>query len=113
MFDRRPFIREMILLPQRTAKGMLMKDSHGNYDYKKMSSNATVPYLDFFLQIINLDSHPAEWFNIFFPKLHTKNTHPKAVTIEEFQSWTNTKEMMANAVMRGFKYKGFKDFTKK
>ena len=32
-FDCRPFIREMILLPQRTAKGMLMKDSHGNYVY--------------------------------------------------------------------------------
>ena len=32
-FDRCPFIREIILLPQRTAKGMLMKDSHGNYVY--------------------------------------------------------------------------------
>ena len=91
-----------------------MKDSHRNHVYKKMASNATVPYLDFlFLQNINLDSHPAEWFNIFFPKLHTKNTHPKAVTIEELQSWTNTKEMMANAGRRGVKYKGFKYFTKK
>ena len=36
-FDCRPFIREMIMLPQRTAKGGLMKDSHGNYVYKKMS----------------------------------------------------------------------------
>ena len=34
-FDRRPFTREMILLSQRTAKGMLMKDSHGNYVDKK------------------------------------------------------------------------------
>ena len=34
-FDRRPFIMEMILLPQKTAKGMLMKDSHVNYVYKK------------------------------------------------------------------------------
>ena len=33
--DRRPFIREMVLLPQRTAKGMLMKDSHGTYVLKK------------------------------------------------------------------------------
>ena len=75
-FDCRPFIREMVLLPHRNAKGMLMKDSHGNYVYKKMASNATVPNLDFlFLHNINLDSHPAEWFNIFFPnralKIHT------------------------------------------
>ena len=32
-FDCHPFIREMILLPQNTAKGMLMKGSHGNYVY--------------------------------------------------------------------------------
>ena len=47
-FDRHPFIREMILLPQRNAKGTLMKDSYGNYVYKKMASNATVPNLDLF-----------------------------------------------------------------
>ena len=80
-----------------------MKDSHGNYVYKKMASNITVPNLDLFLHNINLDSHPAEWFNIFFPKLRTKNTHLKAVTIEEFQSWTNTKAMMENAGKRGGK----------
>ena len=77
-----------------------------------MASNATVPNLDFlFLHNINLDSHPAEWFNIFFPKLRTKNTHLKAVTIEEFQSWTYTKAMMSNAERRGVKYKGFEDVT--
>ena len=67
-----------------------------------MASNANVPNLDLFiLHNINLDSHPAEWFNILFPKSCTKNTHPKAVTIEEFQSWTNTNAMMANAGRRG------------
>ena len=65
---------------------------------KHLASNATVPNIDLFiLRNINLDSHPAEWFNIFFPKLRTKNTHTKAVTIEEFQSWTNTKAMMSNS----------------
>ena len=48
-FDCRPFIREMVLLPHRNAKGMLMEDSHGNYFYKKMVSNETVPKLDFFV----------------------------------------------------------------
>ena len=67
----------------------------------------------FILQNINLDSHPAEWFNIFFPKSRTENAHTKAVTIEEFQSWTNTKAMMANAGRRGGKYKGFEYFTNK
>ena len=91
-------------MPQRNAKGMLMKDSHGKYIYKKMASNVTVPNLDFlFLRNINLDSHPAEWLNIFFPKSRTKNTHPKAATIEEFQSLKNTKAMMANAGRRGGK----------
>ena len=73
---------------------------------KKTASNVTLPNLYFlFLQNINLDSHPAEWFNILFPKLRTKNTHPKAVTIEEFQSWTNKKAMIENAGRRGGKYK--------
>ena len=91
-----------------------MKDSHGNYVYQKMASNATVPNLDFlFLHNINLDYHPAEWLNILFPKSRTKNTHPKAVTIEEFQYWKNTKAMMENSGRRGGKYKGFEDFTKK
>ena len=67
-----------------------------------MASNATVPNLYFFfLHNIHLDSHPAELFNIFFPKSRTKNTQPKAVKIEEFQSWTTTKAMMANAGRRG------------
>ena len=66
-----------------------------------------------FLHNINLDSHPAEWFIIFFPKLPTKNTHPKAVTIEDFQSWTNTKSMIENSGRRWGKYNGFKYFTKK
>ena len=79
-----------------------------------MASNATVPNLGFlFLHNINPEFHPAEWFNIFFPESRTKNTHPKAVTIEEFQYWTNTKAMMANAGRRGVKYKGFGDFTNK
>ena len=91
-----------------------MKDSHGNYVYKKMASNATVPKLDLFLlHNINLESHPAEWFNILFPKLRTKNKTRKAVKSEEFQYWTNKKTMMINAGRRGEKYKGFEDFTKK
>ena len=77
MFDCSPLIKETIMLPQSTAKRMLMKDSHGNYVYKKTASNATVPNLDsLLLQNINLDSHPAEWFNILFTKSGTKNTHP-------------------------------------
>ena len=48
-FDSCPFIREMVLLPQRNAKGMLMKDSHVNCVYKKMASNATVPNSQVFL----------------------------------------------------------------
>ena len=111
-FYCRPIIREMVLLPQRNAKGMLMKDSHGNYVYKKMASNATVSNLDLFLHNINLDSHPAECFNILFTKSRTKNTHPQAVTIEEFQYWKNKKAMISNTGRRGGKYKGFEDFTK-
>ena len=34
-FDRRPFVRGTILLLHRTAKGVLMKDSNGNYVYFK------------------------------------------------------------------------------
>ena len=43
----------------------------------------------------------------------TKNTHPKAVKIEELQSWTNTKAIMANTGWIGLKCKVFEDFKKK
>ena len=41
-----------------------------------------------------------------------KDTHPKAVTMDDMTSWLNVKAMIANAGKRGGKYADFTDLTK-
>ena len=56
--------------------------------------------ISFFVKSLNPLYLPLSYLYLpslpLFAKLRTKNTHTKAVTIEEFQSWTNTKAAMAN-----------------
>ena len=42
-----------------------------------------------------MTSHPADWFNLFFPKHKTRFTHSK--TVDNFTSWTNINSKMLNA----------------
>ena len=55
---------------------------------------------------------PANWFDLFFPSKRTKKTHPKAVTMDEYTAWTNTKAMMMTAGIGGGKYSRFVIFLK-
>ena len=76
-FDRHPFIREMVLLPQRTAKGMLMKDSRGNYVYIKRHQIPLYPILIFcFCKILTLITILQSGLIFSFPnralKIHTQ-----------------------------------------
>ena len=76
-------------------------------------TDETVPNLEhLFKQGLGFDSHPAEWFDLFFPAKRTKGTHPKAVTMDDMTAWLNVKAKMANAGKGGGKYKGFVDFDK-
>ena len=112
MFDRRPFIAER-LLPEKNDRGKCKRDKDGKYCYKKQYSDKTVPNLKYlFKNGVNIESHPADYFDLFFPRNRTKDTHPKAVCIDDLNSWTNTKAMMLNAGSRGGKYYRYNDFSK-
>ena len=77
-------------------------------------TDETVPNLEhLFEQGLGFDSHPAEWFDLFFPAKCIKGTHPKAVTMDDMTAWLNVKAKMANAGKGGGKYKGFVDFDKR
>ena len=54
-----------------------------------------------FANNINFESQPADWFDLFFPMKRTKDTHAKAVTMDDLTAWTNVKEMMENSGSRG------------
>ena len=65
-------------------------------------TTVTVPDLEYLTEKgIDFESEPADWFNIYFPKDRVNGTHPKAVTMDESTSWTNTKVMISNAGKRG------------
>ena len=58
---------------------------------------------------LNLDSHPAEWFQSFLPITNTRRN--QVFSIENCLSWTNTKAMMENAGGKGGKYNDFVPFS--
>ena len=112
-FDRPPFVGASTLLPEKNMRGRLRKDNKGKHKYIKQVTNATVPNIEYLHKKgIDLDSHPADWFNIFFPKKRERDTHPKAVTMDELTAWLNTKALMLNAGAGGGIYKNFKNFSK-
>ena len=107
---------EHVLLPEKydkgRSKGKFKKDKKGNYMYNDHYCDETVPNLNYLFENgIGFESHPADWFGLFFPKNRTKTTHPKAVTIDDLTSWTNTKAIILNAGEGGGRYKTFTSFT--
>ena len=67
-FDRAPFVAER-LLPEKNLRGRFRKDRNGNFIYKKQPTTETVPNLEYlFTKGIRLESHPADWFKLFFPR---------------------------------------------
>ena len=111
-FDRSPFVSHQQLLPEKNLRGRFRKDNKGNFKYSKQTTTETIPNIEFLHSHgINLQSHPAQWFDIFFPRKRERTTHPKAVTFDELTGWTNTKALMQNAGVGGGKYKNFKNFS--
>ena len=115
IFERESFVTNH-LLPERIkkgkSKGKLKKNQVGNYFYIQQESNKTNPNLKYlFDKGIGFHSHPADWFDIFFPQKRTRRTHPSAVTIHDLTSWTNTKAMKMNAGVGGGIYKNFVNFS--
>ena len=61
---------------------------------------------------IGFDSHPVEWFNLFSPLKQVKDTHTKAVTMDDMTAWLNVNAVIANAGKQGGKYTDSIEFTK-
>ena len=111
-FDRSPFVTEQRLLPEKNARGRFRKDAKGQFQYTKQTHTTTIPNIEYlFENNVGLDSHPADWFELFFPKKRERQTHPKSVTMDEYTAWLNTKALMSNAGAGGGKYKNFENFT--
>ena len=61
-------------------------------------TSVTVPDLEYLTEKgTYFESEPADWFNIYFPKYRVNGPRPKAVSMDELTSWTNTKAMISNA----------------
>ena len=89
-FDRSPFTAPTQLLPEKNTKGNYKRNS-----YTKQVTDETIPNLEqIFEDGLGFDSHLAEWFNIFFSLKLSKDTHPKAVTMDDMTAWINVKDMM-------------------
>ena len=113
IFYRMPFKSKRLLPLKNEKTGKFKRKQNGEYYYKEQVTNETVPNLEFlFSNGIRFDSHPADWFNLFFPNKRSQKTHPKAVTMDELTAWTNTKALMLNAGVGGGKYSRFINFTK-
>ena len=111
-FDRSPFTAPSRLLPEKNKKGNYKRDKNGGYCYTKQGTEETVPNFGYLFENgIGLESHPVEWFQLFFPMKRTKDTHPKATTMDDLTAWLNVKAKMGNAG-RGGRYKNFRDFDK-
>lgn len=113
IFDRSPFTSPTRLLPEKNDKGNYKRDCNNNYKYKHQATSDTVPNFEYLFENgVGFDSHPVQWFDLFFPSKRKKDTHPKAVTMDDMTAWLNVKALIANAGRRGGKYSKFVDFTK-
>jgi len=93
-FDRMLFVANR-LLPVKNKSRRFRRKQNGEYIYNKAQTVETVPNLSYlFEEGLGFDSHPANWFDLFFPSKRTKKTHSKAITMDEYTAWTNTKAMM-------------------
>ena len=88
------------------------RNKNGYYLYTQQVTDETVPNFEYLFENgVGLDSHPVEWFDLFFPMRRSKDTHPKATKMDNMTAWLNVKAKMSNAG-RGGKYKSFEGFDK-
>ena len=86
----------------RKQNGTSQRKNTITYIYALQSSIEKVPDLKYLLDKgIDLNSHPSDCFNLFFPRHKNNHTHPKAVEVDELTPWKNTKAIIVNAVKRG------------
>ena len=107
------FIAPARLLAEMNINCKFKRDRYVNYSYIKQVTDQTVINLEhLFANYIDFESQPADWFHLFFPMRQTKDTHAKAVTMDNLTTWTNTKVMMENTGSRGSEYYRFVNYNK-
>ena len=99
--------------PKIWRNGRISLDHNRKVQYEVRSHTETIPNVDFCTEHgLDLESHPAEWFEAFLPIKNGRRGGGAALpfSIESCLSWTNTKARMQNAGLGG-KYADFQDFT--
>ena len=110
-FYRPPFI-QYVKIPKFTRGNRLARDANGDIIYEEVSPTESSPNIDYLLQKkIHVNSHPADWFNVFMSKHSKRQSHPDEVSIADFTSWTNKKMIFMNAVQGGVVYLNCVPFT--
>ena len=92
-------------VPKFTRGNRLARDRQGKIIYEEKESTESWPNIDYLNgKRININSHPADWFDIFMPKKSKRQSHPSEVSIADFASWTNKKILLMNAGKGGVQY---------
>ena len=103
-FHRPPFVKQ-VKFPKSNLIGRTLRDSDGKFLYEVTNSTDTVPNIDaLHTRGISIDSHPAEWFNLFLPIYKKRKENPNVVTIEDFTTWSNKKVYLSNSGTGGSQY---------
>ena len=109
VLDRPPFISSC--RQPKIVNGRLVYEKNGKCAYRNAPHTNTLPNVDFFHRRgINTDSHPADWYNCFFPIKRIPSDEVSAVSIAEITSWTNKKALLDNAGAGG-RYRRFHPFS--
>ena len=61
-----------------------------------MTDDTIINLEHLFANYIDFESQLSDWFDLFFPINRTKETHAKAVTMDDITEWTNVKAIMEN-----------------
>ena len=111
-YFERPKFLQPVYLPKFTRGGRPAKDTNGDTIYESKLSEDTHPNVEtLHRKGINLNSHPAEWFDIFMPKHSKRQSHPDEVTVADFTTWTNKKMILMNAGKGGSVYPNCHPFS--
>ena len=77
------------------TNGKMKMIALGKYNYKESPTTDTIPNLSFiFDNGIGFDSHPADWFEPYFPRKRKEIILQKEVTFDDLTGWLNVKAMV-------------------
>ena len=77
-----------------------------------MTDYSVINFEHLFTNDIDFEIQLAHWFDLFFLMKQTKETHAKAVAMNDLAVWKNTEAMIINLGLGGGKYSRFIDFNK-